>query len=130
MHLVAAATNSPETTKYLVIGVSALLTIILGLRFAVAYRQNRRLAERMGGFTPTESQLAQVHATVLVGVLIGCMALAVAAALSDNVREALSKLGEHSRLIPAGLTPVMLLYGNWVRRRIRRAAIERYELQR
>ena len=130
MHLVAAATNSPETTKYLVIGVSALLTVILGLRFAVAYRHNKRLAERMGGFTPTESQLVNVHATVLVGVLIGCMALAVAAVLSDTVRDALSKLGEHSRLIPAGLTPVVLLYGNWVRRRIRRAAIERYELQR
>ena len=130
MHLVAAATNSPQTTKYLVIGVSALLTVILGLRFAVAHRQNKRLAERMGGFTPTESQLVNVHATVLVGVLIGCMALAVAAALSDTVRDALSKVGERSRLIPAGLTPVVLLYGSWVRRRIRRAVTERYELHR
>jgi hypothetical protein len=130
MHLVAAATNSPETTKYLIVGVSALLTVVLGLRFAVAYRQNRRLAERMGGFTPTESPLVNVHATVLVGVLIGCMALAVASVRSDTARDALSKLGEHSRLIPAGLTPVVLLYGNWVRRRIRRAAIERFELQR
>jgi hypothetical protein len=66
MHLVAAAANSPETTKYLVIGVSALLTVIL----------------------------------------------------------------ERSRLFPAGLTPVVLLYGNWVRRRIRRVATERFELHR
>ena len=130
MHVVAAATNSPEAIKYLVIGVSALLTVVLGLRFAVAYRQIKRLAERLGGFTPTETQLVNVHATVLVGVLIGCMALAVAAVLSDTVRDALPKLGERSRLIPAGLTPAALLYGNWVRHRIRRAAIERYELQR
>jgi hypothetical protein len=130
MHLAAAAANSPDSTKFIVIGVSALLTVILGLRFAVAWRQNRRLAERMGGFTPTESQLANVHATILVGVLIGCMALAVAAVLSDNVRDALSELGEHSRLIPTGLTPVVLLYAAWVRRRIRRAVTERAELGR
>lgn len=130
MHLIAANTNSPDTNTYIVIAVSALLTVILGLRFAVAYRHNKRLAERMGGFTPTESQLVNMHVLVLVGVLIGCMALAVAAVVSDTVRDALSKLGEHSRLIPAGLTPIVLLYGNWVRRRIGRAAIERYELGR
>ena len=130
MQLVAAAANSPAVTTYLATGVSALLTIVLGLRFAAAWRQNRRLAERLGGFTPTESQLANVHGTILVGVLLGCMALAVAAALSDTVRDALSELGEHSRLVSAVLSPVALGYAAWVRRRIRRALSERSELRR
>ena len=130
MHVVAAAANSPEISKYIAIGVSALLTIILGLRFAAAWRQNRRLAERLGGFTPTESQLANVHATILVGVFVGCMALAVAAALSDTVRDALSELGEHNRLVLAVLSPVALGYAAWARRRIRRALTERSELRR
>src|SRR5262245_65989025 len=93
MHVAASTMNSPETTKYLVIGVASLLTVAFVVRFWFAWRSNARLADSMGGFTPTESSLARVHAVLIFATVFGAMGLAIGAVLSPAVRDSLAAVG-------------------------------------
>lgn len=122
--LLAAELNSPETTKYLVIGVASFMAIAGSLWFIVSYRRNTRVTAQ-GHLTPTEQSLNRGHgAAILIG-LIGSMLLAVGAVLVPTVRDALSVVGENSRWIPATLIPLLLGYLRWLSRRMVKASAER-----
>ena len=129
MQLAATTYESPQSTTTIAISVAVALTVLLGLRFLFAYRNNRRLAERMGGMTETESQLARAHGVLIMALLVISMGLGVGAFVSPTVRDALSDVGENSRWIPTALIPVVLLYGRWLRKRAQRAWRERAALQ-
>jgi hypothetical protein len=129
MHLATSAQSGSSTTVIAVVTASVAV-IGLGLRFWSAYRHNRQLAEDLGGFTSVESSLVRVHTIAIVTLLVGCMAVAVAAMFSTTVRDVLAKVGENSRTLVMSCIPAVLLYGNWLRRRIRKATAERAALTR
>jgi hypothetical protein len=131
MHFASSsAAHSGSTTTVIAVVTASAAVVGLGLRFWSAYRHNRQLAEDLGGFTPVESSLVRVHTIAILTVLVGSMAIAVAAMFSTTVRDGLAKVGEHSRTLVMSCIPAVMLYGNWLRRRIRRATTERAALTR
>lgn len=129
MHIATSYTyHSPEMTKFIVIGVSCLLTVVLGTYFVVAFRRNQRGGSALGELTPAERSVNRIHAVAIMGVLVGSMALAVGSVVSPAVRDALSTVGDHSRRLPLLLIPVVVLYGRWLTRRSRVIARERAAL--
>ena len=125
MHAAATNLNSPETTTYLVVGVASLLTVAFVVRFWFAWRHNARVAAEMGGFTPTESSLARVHAVLIFVAVFASMGLAIGAVLSPAVRDVLAAVGERGTLLRFLAVPFVTLYLLWLRVRIRRSARER-----
>jgi hypothetical protein len=125
MHAAATTLNSPDTTKFLVIGVASVMTVAFVVRFWFAWRANTRLAASMGGFTPTEASLARSHAALIILTVLGSMGLAVAAVLAPPVRDFLAAVGERSKWLPFAAIPFVALYLLWLRRQIRRSVRER-----
>jgi hypothetical protein len=125
MHLVATTLNSPRTTTYLVIGVAGFLTIAFVIRFWFAWRHNNSVAASMGGFTPTESSLARVHAVLIFVAVFASMGLAIGAVLVPTVRDFLAAVGERAYWLRFAAVPIVTLYLLWLRVRIRRSVRER-----
>ena len=125
MHAVAANLNSPETTTYLVIGVASFMTLAFVVRFWFAWRSNARLADTMGGFTPTEASLARGHAVLIGFVVFASMGLAVGAVLSPAVNDFLAAVGERGDWLPFAAMPFVALYLLWLRGQIRGSVRER-----
>lgn len=121
----ATTLNSPQTTTYLVIGVASLMTVFFVVRFWFAWRANNRLAASMGGFTPSESSLARVHAVLIFVVVFASMGLAVGSVLSPAIRDFLGAIGERGWWLRLVALPFVSLYLFWLRGRIRRSAHER-----
>lgn len=102
------------------------VVLVLGTYFVVSYRRNQRMAAReFGGLTSAEASLNRFHAAAILLVIVGSMGLAVGAAVSTSIRDALADVGEQSRWLPLALAPVALLYGRWLSRTVRRASRER-----
>jgi hypothetical protein len=121
-----AGTGSSVTGGDIALVVAPLMVVVLGARFVVSYRRNQRMSERShGGMTASERTLSRTVAALILVVLVGSMALAVASVLSNRVRDALGAVGEQSSWLPLALAPVAVLYALWLRRMMRRAAAER-----
>jgi hypothetical protein len=131
MHIATStAAHGGSTTTVIAVVTATAAVVGLGLRLWSAARHNRQLAEDLGGFTSVESSLVRVHTIAIVTLLVGCLALAVAAMFSTTVRNGLAKAGEHGRTLVTACIPAVLLYGGWLRRRVRRAAAARAAIAR
>lgn len=129
MHIATSYTyNSPEFTKYLVIGVSSFLAVALGTYFFVSFRRNQRGSAGMGPLTPSEKRLNRQHAVAILFVLFGSMALAVGAVVSPEVQDVLSKVGDQGSRLPLLAIPLVLVYARWLSRRMQVIAAERAAL--
>lgn len=114
------------TGNQIAVVAAPAVVLVLGTYFVVAYRRNQRMAAReFGGLTATEASLNRGHGIAIMAVLVISMGLAVGAAVSTTVRDALADVGEHSRWLPFAVAPVALLYGRWLTRAVRRASRER-----